>query len=283
MTRAILDTGSPCRHFGDGPHCPLCGTAAVGGWLDAARSVPEVDSAIAAARAGGATVLVLRGGDLLQRPEALDILARTAGPGRADIEVWTAGRALARPGAADAVRAAGATRVAVVLYGDTAAAHDWVAGQAGAFQQALAALKRARAAGLGTTVLAAVVRPTYRQLGGLVQKALALQVDGFRFVRVDAPDRARHPLAAPPALAGPWVADAVKKAGAARRRVAIEGLPACVLGAAAPHIDAEPAGSGEFGRPCEACTWRPRCPGMPPCAAGAHGWTGVEGRTDAAH
>lgn len=232
---------------------------------------------------GGATAIVLRGGDLLQRPDALDMLARATQFGARDIEVWTAGRALARAGAAEAVRAAGVTRVAIPLHGDTAAAHDWVVGQAGAFQQALAALKRARAAGLRTTVLASVVRPTYRQLGGLVQKALALQVDGFRFIRVDGTERERNPLLAPPALAGPWVASAVVRAEAARRRVAIEGLPACVLGTAAAHIETGLSGSGEQGPPCATCTWRARCAGMPPLAVVAHGWTAIEARRDVPH
>jgi hypothetical protein len=317
--RVHLLTGSPCAHAGTGPYCPVCGgisatadTAAVlAGVADAQATSATMHRQTdqrshfahlanvalrghgrGSGRSPSAAGIVLRGGDVLQRADALEILAGARSAGFAEIEVWTAGIALARPGAAEAVQAAGATGVALALHGADATAHDWCCGRDGGQKRTLAAIKRSLAAGLKVTVLATVLRPTYRSLVPLVRQALALPIAGVRFVAVAAPDRSEHPLSPPPVLAGPHVATAVKVVRAGRRSVAVDGMPPCVLGeTGALGLRTEPVQvcddvavpqPGAFGPPCEACTWRAVCPGFAPELLALHGWTGVDARSDSA-
>jgi MoaA/NifB/PqqE/SkfB family radical SAM enzyme len=265
--------------------CAVCGGDAGPGRAAALVAANELAVALAGL---GAAQLTLRGGDLLARPEALDLLAAARHGGAHALELWTQAPALARPGVAQAVVRAGATAIAVPLYADTAAGHDFVTGQPGHFQRTLAALQAIRQAGAQPIVLAPLLRPSYRQLPLLVQKCVPAGVAGVRLLALSGQDRMPHPLLAPLALVGPAVRAAVRTAQAARRPVQVLGVPACVLGdeAAAlvqPKVEV-PAGlsaaASEHGRPCADCSWRNRCPGVTEGLVRQHGWVGLEARGD---
>ncbi len=250
---------------------------------------------------GGATALVLHGGEVLSRPEALDLVVAARQRGVQHLCVWTSGTLLARPRVASALRHAGVTQVVLPLWGDTASGHDHVAAMDGHFQRILAALQACRAAKLETVVLAPVLRPTLRGLPALVQKAVPAGVTGMYLWAPPGPDRETHPLLAPLQLAAPYVQAAARLLTTAQRDCQIEGLPPCLLGdhasrlvqrtlavdarvpqplplpAAAP--DAAPR-DAQHGPPCTSCTWRPVCPGLASYRATAHGWATMSARSD---
>lgn len=218
-------TGSP---LSDGVH--------EAAWpLAAAATAADVPAAIVAAIAAGATELCFADGEVLLRAEVLDWLAaaRTAGARR--LHVWTDGRVLARPGAAQRLRAAGLSDAGVILFGADAAAHDYIAGSAGRFAAALKGLKAARKAGLRTGVVAPVLRPTYRELPSLVRRSLALGVARFEFVGGHGADRPKHGLLPHLEMAAPFVRAGVELATAAKRRARCWLIPHCLL---EPPLDA---------------------------------------------
>ncbi len=306
--RCRINTASPCVHPWPTLICPVCGPL-----RDASASAPlqagtsqvrgDAEAVLTAIRAGlaaGHRHFDLLGGELLLRPEALDLLTQARREGAQGLAVWTAGALLARPEAALRIRQAGATQVVVGLFGDSPAAHDYVAGNEGHFQRVLAGLRAARAAKLGVWVAAPLLRPTFRGLPGLVQKTLPAGVAGVHLWAPPGPDRSSQPLLAPLPLMAPWVQAAVKILATAKRPWRVDGLPACLMGewarlqpewpqwSAATLPPANPADGeqspqepNEFSPRCDECTWRSGCPGLPAPRARSHGWLGLQPRTDA--
>lgn len=297
MTRAgtvFLDTASPGQAqmadaaVGLAVACPLAGDAAEPVAAEVVQALIEAEASAAPQR------LVLRGGDLLRRSEALGLLAsaRKVAP---EVEVWTGAVAMARPEVAAAVRKAGATAVGLPLYGDSAAAHDWMAGQPGHFQRTLKAVQVARGAGLQVVILAPVLRPTFRNLQGLIQKCIPAGVAGVRLVAPDGPDQPTHPLLVPHAMSGPHVRAALTVAQAGKLAVWSWRLPPCILGdfaksqcgpignEATRSVAQEgtvDVGAYEYGPLCDQCSWHSRCPGISSARAAGHGWVGLVPRQD---
>ena len=280
-------TGSPCPHPFVAAACPLCRGAEAPG-----RTTPPVAAADLAqflAQLPPGSRRVLRDGDVLARPEALELIA-AARRGAGEVEVWTSGVALARPGVAEAVLRAGATTVAMPLYGDAAESHDWLTGQPGHFQRVIAAFKRVRALGGKTAVVAPILRPTFRALPALVQKSQALQISQFHFVALPGPDRAAQPLLPSLEMAAPYLRQALQMVQAAKRSATVLDVPPCLLldqasrAALAQPEECAPTGATaparEQGPPCTACTWRAGCAGLPAATAQRFGWAGLVARSD---
>jgi hypothetical protein len=280
-------TGSSCPHPFISAACPLCRGADAPGRTAALATADAVVAAIEAAQ--GEAEIVLRDGDLLTRPEALDLLQH-ARKSTKSLELWTSGLMLTRPGVAEAVLRAGVTTLALPLYGDSAEAHDWVTGQPGHFQRVIAGLKRFRALGGKTAVIAPILRPTFRALPLLVQKSIALDVAAFRFVVLPGPDRVAQPLLPSLEMAAPYVRQALQMTAAAKRRGSVLDVPACLLGDravdAAKEDNAQAVAEGAvaiehtFGPPCETCTWRGPCLGQASATAERFGWVGLATRSD---
>jgi MoaA/NifB/PqqE/SkfB family radical SAM enzyme len=251
------------------------------GRVEAALSAAEVGALLQAQR--GADKIALRGGELLLRPEALELLtaARRLAP---QVELWSSGGHLARPGVAQALRQAGATAVAIGLWGDSAEGHDYATGVPGSFARAIAGLKAARQAGLRTAVVAPLLRPTYRNLPQLMQKSLALAIDGALLWAPAGPDRTQHPLLAPIASMGPYVDAAARVLAAGQKSFGVIGVAPCSLGSVAAALDLTPTAQPQLGRskgaPCQSCSWAERCPGQSNPRIQLHGWVGLSPRRD---
>ena len=281
-------TGSSCPHPFISAACPLCRGSDAPGRVEALATASAVAAAIDAA--AGQPEIVLRDGDLLSRPEALDLLQHARQTAKS-VELWTSGLMLARPGVVEAVLRSGVTTVALPLYGDSAEAHDWVTGQPGHFQRVIAGLKRVRALGGKTAVIAPILRPTFRTLPLLVQKSLALDVAAFRFVALPGPDRVGQPLLPSLEMAAPYLRQSLQMTAAAKKRSSVLDVPACLLGdraadaakEAAVSVAAEGAAkhAREHGPQCDACTWRAGCSGLLTATAERFGWAGIAARTDA--
>ena len=276
-------TGSSCPHPFISAACPLCRGADAPGRQEAPASADAVVAAIDAA--AGEPEIVLRDGDLLTRPEALDLLQHARQASKS-LELWTSGLMLARPGVAEAVLRAGVSTLALPLYGDSAEAHDWVTGQPGHFQRVIAGLKRFRALGGKTAVIAPILRPTFRALPLLVQKSIALDVSAFRFVALPGPDRVAQPLLPSLEMVAPYVRQALQMTVAAKRRGTVLDLPACLLAERALPAEAASVAAGavavahEYGPPCDTCAWRGPCPGQMMATAERFGWGGLAARND---
>ena len=175
------------------------------------------------------TEATLVGGEPLLDARALEWISVLRERGADKIGVWTDGRVLASKGAAEKLRDAGLTDVGVVLLGADAAAHDFVAGGPKRFAAALRGLRWARRAGLRTTVVAPVLRPTFRDLPLLVQRALAIGVERFDFVGLAGPDRREHGLIPHLAIAAAHVDAAIRTARRHRRQARAWQLPPCLL------------------------------------------------------
>ena len=236
-------TGSSCPHPFISAACPLCRGADAPGRQEAPASADAVVAAIDAA--AGEPEIVLRDGDLLTRPEALDLLQHARQASKS-LELWTSGLMLARPGVAEAVLRAGVSTLALPLYGDSAEAHDWVTGQPGHFQRVIAGLKRFRALGGKTAVIAPILRPTFRALPLLVQKSIALDVSAFRFVALPGPDRVAQPLLPSLEMVAPYVRQALQMTAAAKRRASVLDVPPCLLGDRAAEVAKDIDLRGEF-------------------------------------
>ncbi len=281
-------TGSSCPHPFISAACPICRGSDAPGRTDALATAEAVAAAID--QAVGQPEIVLRDGDLLTRPQALELL-QAARKASKSVELWTSGLMLGRPGVVEAVLKAGVTTLALPLYGDSAESHDWVTGQPGHFQRVIAALKRVRALGGKTAVIAPLLRPTFRGLPLLVQKSQALDVSAFRFVALPGPDRASQPLLPSLEMAAPYLRQALQMTVAAKRRASVLDVPPCLLGDRAATVAKETAtaiaaqGSQaherEHGPPCDACTWRPQCRGFLSATTQRFGWAGITARTDA--
>ncbi len=285
---AWIDSGSPCPHPWSPAVCPVCSPWTEGAAEPFDRAGAQTAQLTAAqvlqALPAEASKIVLRGGELLQRPEALELLtaARRIAP---QVELWSNGAALARPGVVQAIRRAGATAVAIGLWGDSPESHDYATGVPGSFARAIAGLKAARQGGLRTAVIAVLLRPTYRGLPSLLQKSLPLGIDAALLWAPPGPDRTAHPLLAPMAAIGPYVDAGVRILAAAGKGCAVLGIAPCALATAAAAAEisplAQPDRRAARGAPCAACTWRDHCAGQPPLRAQLHGWTGLVARKDA--
>jgi len=288
-----LLTGSPSQHNLPRQVDAICQRSDCGQRAEPIANVESILKALQQARSEGMATASLRDGELLERPEALEILQQTRKIGFNALELWTNGHLLAQAGAAEAIARAGATHIAVPLYGDTSESHDFVTATPGHFARAIAGLRRARAAGLRTVVVVPILRPTFRNLSQIVQKSLAIDVSAFRIIAHDGPDRDKHPLLAPLPLASRYIQLAQARAEAAKKRCTIKDIPLCLLQenvadalrevtkiVTLGDVASEPK-AYLHGKPCESCAWRKVCPGQLAGLAAVHGWIGVVARADA--
>ncbi|GGS37581.1 heme d1 biosynthesis radical SAM protein NirJ1 [Streptomyces nojiriensis] len=111
----------------------------------------------------GVIELLVEGGEPLQRPDVLDILAHAAP--RMLVRLRTNGTLLDEA-MADRVRAAGIRNLCIDFMGATPETHDWHVGEPGAFEKTLNGLKVSLAAGFETLAL---VIMTKRNAGEIQQ------------------------------------------------------------------------------------------------------------------
>lgn len=231
---------------------------------------------------------VLVGGEPLLDGALLQWLQALGDAGAARVQAWTDGRLLARRDVVPRLREAGLSHVGVVLCGAEAAAHDFVVGVPGHFDAALRGLRAARKQGLRTSVVAPILRPTFRDLPLLVQRAMAIGVSTFWLVALPGPDRAKHGLLPHLAIAAPHARRAIKVARAGGRSAATCWVPPCLLedeadaaldmGLTAPYI------ASHFGlqraSACEGCRLQPSCGGPLASYLDQHGPAGLQAVVD---
>ncbi len=123
------------------------------------------------------TILVLSGGEPLWRADVFD-LAERASSRNIRVALATNGT-LITPGIAQRIKATGIQRVAISLDGSDAATHDSFRGHQGAFEGAVAGLKRLREVGVSTQINTTISKRNIDQLPAVLELAKSLGVDAF--------------------------------------------------------------------------------------------------------
>lgn len=123
----------------------------------------------------GSPLVVLTGGDPLERPDLLELIRHGRGLGLRMALTPSATPRLT-PDAIAALASAGVCRVAISLDGADAAAHDGFRGVSGTFTRSLRALKTAHALGLETQINTTVWRGNHAQLRAIAEIAALSEV-----------------------------------------------------------------------------------------------------------
>lgn len=209
-------------------HCTVADVPA-----DEARSPEQALAELVAARKRGCDQLVIMRGEPTLRPD-LPGLARAARTlGYRLVQIQTNGRMLCYPAYLDRLVAAGVDFFEVSLFGATAATHDAIAGDRGAFEQTVAGLRLlAERPRLGHLVTVAVLAANLAELVATVELIAALgltrvQLNFTRPVRVDG--RWRTDVLARLDDAGPSIRAALGRARALGLASSTEAVPLCQL------------------------------------------------------
>lgn len=259
MTRRwVVSLGRSC----DGA-CVFC---AQDGLERDAASDGAVQEALEHGRAAGARAVTLVGGEPAADARLEALVARARALGYARVGVQTNGRALAATGRVEALARAGMTDVHLSIHGAEARVHDWHAGVAGAFEEALRTMAAARAAGLTVVVATVLTRSLFRVLAPVPRllaargaSAWCIEVPRWRGRAATSADRVVPRLA----LAVPFALHALDTAAALGLPAFVRGAPSCVLGPfAARALDDVGAEPRAFGATCGSCPSRRSCAGV---------------------
>ncbi|MEX2531871.1 MAG: radical SAM protein [Gemmatimonadota bacterium] len=130
--------------------------------------------------------LVFSGGDPLERPDLVELIAHATEKG-VHTAVTPASSPLLTRSALEEIQAAGASRVALSLDGATPEAHDGFRGEPGSFATILRAARYARELGLGLQINSTVTRDTaddFPRMADLVDELGAVMWEVFFLVPV---------------------------------------------------------------------------------------------------
>jgi predicted dehydrogenase/MoaA/NifB/PqqE/SkfB family radical SAM enzyme len=225
-----------------------------------------------ALRAGGER-LTLRG-DALRAPSIERVLSVARAAGWTERIVRTHGVPLLVPGAAQRLRALGASGVLVPVFSHVSAAHDAVAGTSGSLVATLRAMRMAADAGLAVHGETPLLEGRLQDLSAIIDLCHRA-THAFTRVRFYVP---RHPM--PASLAPPrWGVARARLIAAIERAASLgvtltfeagDGVPPCVLGheaTTATHVKVpssplarRPDGFA-LGARCQGCSLAPRCVG----------------------
>lgn len=273
--------------------CPFCELSGQG-LLDT-QGLGRVTRELREARAGGASVARLSGGEPLLEPKLLRVIRRARALGFDECVLETNALGADRPGAADRLRGAGLTGVIWLVHAADARAADALYARAGAHRQATAGARALVAAGLRLEARTPLSAPALAGLAALpawLREAVG-PVAAWRLVPLRRSPRSTFdPRLLPPlGSLGAAVEAARQAARAVSLPMTIEddvGLPLCVFrqalaslrllerrrgsgaahgqpaagdSAAAPPALAAPGHT--YAAPCERCAVRRECPGLP--------------------
>ncbi len=182
--------------------------------------------------------VVLTGGEPTIRKDLPASVAAAHGLGYRTIQRQTNGRARCHRPLLEELVAAGLTEVSPSLHGPDPEVHDALTGSRNAFRQTVRGIRHARALGLPVVLNSVVVKNNLRHLPAMAHLFCALDVASFQFAFVHALGTAADGVAdVMPTFsrAAPLLRRALWIGRAAGIPCWTEGVPLCVLGAAANH------------------------------------------------
>jgi molybdenum cofactor biosynthesis enzyme MoaA len=199
-----------------------------------ARSPNAALAELIAARKRGCDELVFMRGEPTLRRDLPALAAAARRLGYRLVQIQTNGRMLAYPDYLDRLIEAGVDFFEVALFGATAATHDAISADAGAFEQTLAGLRGLAARPqVGHLVSVAVLAANLDELVGMAElvAGLGLARVQFNFTRPVAaePGRWRTDLLARLDQAGPPLRSALARARALGLQTSTEAVPLCQL------------------------------------------------------
>ncbi len=217
-----MHTGYACNN-----RCVFCAQGAL-----RASEEPPSGANILGALGGMDRPVVFAGGEPTLRQGLVDWIrvARRAGEG--PVVLQTNGRRLAYRAYTASLAEAGASAVDVSLHGPTAQIHDHHTQTPGSFQQTVAGIGAARAAGLEVGISAVITRSNFRHLSQLVRRCVRLGVTRLRLAPARACGEAAAllPRVVPRlALARPHLQAAGEVAASSGARLMVAGVPPCLL------------------------------------------------------
>jgi len=256
------DCNNRCRF------CPLApGVALAGG------DEGTLGERVAAARAQGASRLVLAGGEPTLADELIGAVARARALGVTDVVVQTNGRRLAYRGYAASLVAAGVTALEVSLHGPNKAVHDYHTRVPNSFRQTLAGLEHVVSTGASVLVTMTVTRSNVHLLRSMVVLVGSIGVRLLRMSSCVPLGRAPPSLMPRLALARDYLGVAAREAQRQAVSLAVSHLPPCALPESSLSVlvsDADLA-LGTYGPSCVGCLARSCCCGVAAAYAELYG------------
>lgn len=277
LPRADVKVGFACNN-----RCVFC---AQGDKRSGCAKIPveELAARLASVRERGG--LVLTGGEPLLHPDLLRLIALARRLGFRAVQIQTNGRMLAYPGAVERLLAAGATELSPSLHGATAEVHDALTRAPGSFEQTVAGIRNAVAAGASLITNTVMTRGNLADVPAIVELLASLGVRQAQLAFVHpvgtAMERFDEVVPRLPDVVAP-LARARAIARAHGMRLVTEAVPFCFLpgmadlavedaippttvidldGRAADYSTWRVAEGKEHGDPCARCSMRARCEG----------------------
>jgi MoaA/NifB/PqqE/SkfB family radical SAM enzyme len=222
MLRLTTRCNSACAH------CTVADVPA-----DEVRSPREALAEIIDARKRGCDELVIMRGEPTLRPELPKLAQAARRVGYRLVQIQTNGRLLCYADYFDRLVAAGVDFYEVSLFGATAATHDAISRDAGAFEQTVAGLRRLAAAPqLGHLVTVAVLAANLHELRACVDLVHELGLGRIQFNFTRPVRREGRWVVEPLARlddAGPAIREAMRHARTLGLAAATEAVPLCQL------------------------------------------------------
>jgi len=229
------------------------------------RPAPDVAGQLEQAYAAGCRRVDFVGGEPTIHDELQEAIGLARRIGFERIGLQTNGRRLAYRSYTELLVTAGLTHVDVSLHGPTAPVHEFHTTVEGSFQQTVAGVRRARAAGLETAITTVVTRSNVHLMSTLAGVVTALGVTQWRVAIAQhvgrVVDDARRIVPRWTAAAR-FLAEAHRVASANACRMRVVGLPPCIVPTLPRWVD--PDLPVQLSMRCGGCALRETCPGVDP-------------------
>ncbi|MBO4555284.1 MAG: radical SAM protein [Elusimicrobiales bacterium] len=144
------------------------------------KSMEQIKKELQKGRKGGASDIVLTGGEPTINKNIFEIVRMAKKTGYADIQIQTNGRMFQYYDFCKEMKAAGATEIAPALHGSCPEIHDFLTGCPGAFSETAKGIINAKKAGFRVITNSVITKPNQQDLPRLAKLLCALGADQFQ-------------------------------------------------------------------------------------------------------
>ena len=222
--RVDLKVGFRCNNY-----CHFCVQGDKRERLPAKES-GELYRSLEEGRAGGATGVVITGGEPTLHKNIVEIARRARDLGYTLIQVQSNGRTFCYEAFCKKLIDAGVNEFGPSLHGSTAKIHDYLTGSPGAFMQTISGMRLLKKMNQRVITNSVITKANYRDLPDLARLLVALGVDQFQFAFMHMSGRAgenKRWLTARKTLIEPYVKKALDVGIKAGKTVMTEAIPYC--------------------------------------------------------
>ncbi len=197
-----------------------------------AKPEEELVASLEEGRAGGATGVVITGGEPTLHKRIVFIASKARDLGYTLIQVQSNGRTFCYEDFCKRLIDAGVNEFGPSLHGSTAKIHDYLTGAPGAFLQAVSGMRILKRLKQRVITNSVITKVNYRDLPDLARLLTSLGVDQFQFAFMHMSGRAgenKRWLTARKSLIEPYVKRALDVGIKAGRTVMTEAIPYCLM------------------------------------------------------